>query len=93
MNLTKFFITITAFLTMLFASISIAPAPVYAQSNQCPNPGPYGICPPRTDITIGDVTITDEMILVMGGTYLLGVALIANAQFIKGKLNLSQIKK
>lgn len=58
--------------------------PVHADEN-CDNTGPYGICVPDTDLVIGDVTVSQEAMLLMGASYVVGAAMLVNSQLLKKK--------
>lgn len=67
---------------MLMAAVV---TPVHADEN-CDNQGPYGICVPDTDLVIGDVTVPQEAMLLMGASYIVGAALLVNSQVLKKKV-------
>jgi uncharacterized membrane protein YjgN (DUF898 family) len=81
----KKLITSIAIVAALAVSF-VAPVTVSAQTANCVNPGPYGICPPNTDITLGGVTIDDQALTLMIAGFVVGGLLIVNGMFIKHKL-------
>ncbi len=70
----------------VFSAALVAPIQVAAQAVNCVNPGPYGICPPNTDITLGGVTIDDQLLTLMVLGFVVGGLLVVNGMYIKHKL-------
>jgi hypothetical protein len=48
--------------------------------------GPYGVCPPPTDITIGNIVIPDQALIAILGIYGAGFAFLLNGYLVKNKL-------
>lgn len=84
---TKLFTTIVTVLVLATGMLFIS-APlnvVSADSQVCENPGPYGICPPDTDITFGNITIKDNELVALAAVFGLGVIFLINSNLIVAK--------
>ena len=86
LNLNKIILNTVTSITMLIAGLMFLAAPVQAEA-ECENPGPYGICVPDTDIAIGEVTLTTEMLAATSLVFAAGVALVVNGELIKKNID------
>ncbi len=77
---------IACFYILVVVMFTLLVQPVSAQNYSCPNPGPYGICPPDTDIEVGEVTITDEQLLLGLVSLGLGGLMVVNGGIIRTQL-------
>jgi len=87
-----------AVLAVLTASFLVLPTPISAQgypscmpgtqgANCIPCiPGPYNICIPQTDITIGNTTIDESVLVLILGAYGVGTVLLINGSVLQQKL-------
>lgn len=68
--------------------LMLAPMSVLAQAAEdCPNPGPYDVCTPDTDIVLGGVRIDNITIVLMLMVMLIGFIFLANGLALRQKLH------
>jgi hypothetical protein len=93
-----------AVLAVLTASFLVSPLPISAQgvptcvpgtegTNCIPCiPGPYNICVPQTDITIGNTTIDESVLVLILGAYGVGIALLINGSMLQQRLKVEEVE-
>lgn len=79
-------------LAIVMLSIASFFSPVSVSAADCPNPGPYGICPPDTGIILtneattisnGDLYLNNAVAVILFAVLFAGIVLVFNGIMLK----------
>ncbi len=77
-------------LTLVIVSalnIFMSATSVVLADQNCEPTGPYGICTPDTDITIGQLHLSNATLMVIAVIYAVGIAILLSGLLVKNNIN------